>query len=87
MPALMAWYRNTTWIAWRTGSLPRNENETLDTPPETWLNGKRRLMFARGLDEGHRVVVVLLDAGGDGEHVGVEDDVFGREADLFGQQP
>ena len=32
-----------------------------------------------------RVVVVLLDAGGDGEDVGVEDDVLGREADLLGQ--
>jgi hypothetical protein len=29
-----------------------------------------------------RVVVVLLDAGGDGEDVGIEDDVFRREADL-----
>jgi hypothetical protein len=35
----MAWYRKTTWIAWRTGSLPRNENETFDTPPEIWLKG------------------------------------------------
>jgi hypothetical protein len=30
---------------------------------------------------------VLLDAGGDGEDVGVEDDVLGREADLVDQQP
>ncbi len=37
---------------------------------------------ARGVDEVDRVVVVLLHAGGDGEDVGVEDDVFGREADL-----
>jgi hypothetical protein len=43
-------------------------------------------MIARGLDEVDRVVVVLLDAGGDREDVGVEDDVFGREADLVGQQ-
>lgn len=42
MPARMAWYRNTTWIAWRTGSLPRNEKETLETPPDTWHSGKRR---------------------------------------------
>ena len=34
------------------------------------------------LDEVDAVVVVLLDAGGDGEHVGVEDDVLGREADF-----
>ena len=40
---------------------------------------------ARGLDEVDRVVVVLLDAGGDGEDVGVEDDVLGREADLLDQ--
>ena len=37
---------------------------------------------ARGVDEVDGVVVVLLHAGGDGEDVGVEDDVFGREADL-----
>ncbi len=37
---------------------------------------------ARGVDEVVRVVVVLLHAGGDGEDVGVEDDVLGRKADL-----
>ena len=37
---------------------------------------------ARGVDEVDGVVVVLLHAGGDGEDVGVEDDVFGREADF-----
>ncbi len=37
---------------------------------------------AGGVDEVDGVVVVLLHAGGDGEDVGVEDDVFGREADL-----
>jgi hypothetical protein len=41
---------------------------------------------ARGLDEVDGVVVVLLDAGGDGEDVRIEDDVFRREADLFDQQ-
>ncbi len=46
-----------------------------------------RLDVARGLDEIAAVVVVLLDAGGDGEDVRVEDDVFRREADLFGQYP
>ena len=40
---------------------------------------------ARRLDEIDAVVVVLLDAGGDGEDVRIEDDVLGREADLFGQ--
>jgi hypothetical protein len=48
--------------------------------------GRFCLDAARRLDEVHRVVVVLLDAGGDGEDVGVEDDVFRREADLFGEQ-
>ncbi len=38
------------------------------------------------LDEGAAVVVMLLDAGGDGEDVGIEDDVLGREADLLGQE-
>ncbi len=46
-----------------------------------------RLDPAGGLDEVHRVVVVLLDAGGDGEDVGIEDDVFGREAHLLGEDP
>ena len=44
------------------------------------------LQFAGAFDEGDRVVVVFLDAGRHREHVGVEDDVFGREADLLGQQ-
>ena len=44
-----------------------------------------RLDPARRLDEIDAVVVVLLDAGGDGEDVRVEDDVLGREADLLGQ--
>ena len=46
-----------------------------ETPPE----------LARRLDERDSVAVMLLDAGGDGEDVGVEDDVLGREADLLGQ--
>jgi len=40
---------------------------------------------AHGLDEVDRVVVVLLDAGGDREDVGIEDDVLGREADFIDQ--
>ena len=40
---------------------------------------------ARRLDEVHAVVVVLLDAGGDGEDVRVEDDVLGREPHLLDQ--
>jgi hypothetical protein len=40
--------------------------------------GARQVLLdpARGLDEVHRVVVVLFNAGGDGEDVGVKDDVF-----------
>ena len=41
MPAWMAWYRNTECMAWRTGSLPRNENDTLLTPPEMCACGQR----------------------------------------------
>ncbi len=40
---------------------------------------------ARGLDEVDGVVVVLLDAGGNGEDIGVEDDVFRREPHLIDQ--
>ena len=43
--------------------------------------------LARGLDERHAVAVVLFNAGGDRENVGIEDDVFGREANLFDEQP
>ena len=39
------------------------------------------------LDERLRELVVLLDPRGDRQHVRVEDDVLGREARLFGQQP
>ena len=45
-----------------------------------------RLDAARGLDIGEPVIAVLLDAGGDGEDVGIEDDVFRRETDLLGQE-
>ena len=37
---------------------------------------------ARGLDEIDGVVRMLLDAGGDGEDVGVENDVLGGEANV-----
>ena len=37
------------------------------------------------LDEVQAVAVVLLDAGCDGEDVGIKDDVFGREIQLLGQ--
>ena len=87
MPARMAWYRNTECIASRTASLPRNENDTLLTPPLTSAYGQASLDLRGRLDEVDRVAVVLLDAGGDGEDVRIEDDVLGREADRLGQQP
>ena len=40
MPAAIAWYRKTVWIASRTGSLPRNEKLTLETPPDTLAPGR-----------------------------------------------
>src|SRR5690606_22121353 len=39
-----------------------------------------------GLEEIDGVVAMLLDAGGDGEDVGVKDDVLGRETDLLGEE-
>ena len=44
------------------------------------------LDLARRLDEGDAVAVVFLDAGRDREDVGIEDDVFRRKADFFGQE-
>ena len=41
---------------------------------------------ARSFDEVERIAVVRLDACGDGQYVGVENDLFGRES-RFGQQP
>ena len=86
MPAAMALTRNTAWMASRTGSLPRNENETFETPPLTSTPGSSALMRLRGLDVRDRVAVVLLDARADGEDVGVEDDVLGVEAGLLREQ-
>ncbi len=48
--------------------------------------GAGRLDLPRRLDEVHGVVVVLLEAGGDGQHVGVEDDVERVDAGLLGEQ-
>ena len=86
MPAAIAWYRNTAWIASRTGSLPRNENETLDTPPLTWTAGSSSLIRRVASMYAIAVAGVLLDARADGEDVGVEDDVRRVEAGLLGQQ-
>ena len=48
--------------------------------------GQGRLDLARRLDEGHGVVVVLLDSRRHRQDVGVEDQVLGREARLRRQQ-
>ena len=74
-------------MASRTGSLPRNEKLTLETPPETLAPGRFCLDPARRLDEVDGVVVVLLDAGRDREDVRIEDDVLGRKADLVDEDP
>ena len=49
---------------------------------------QRQFLFdlPRGLDEIERVAVVLLDAGADGEDVGIENDVAAGEADFLGEQ-
>ena len=49
--------------------------------------GAALLELPHGLDEIHGIAVVRADAGGDGEDVGVEDDVSGLHSHLFGQQP
>ena len=70
----------------RTGSLPRKANERFETPARHVHQWELLLDLARRLDEGDTITVVLLDAGGDRENVAIEDDVFGREADLLRQQ-
>ena len=44
MPAWTAWKRKALCIAWRTTSLPRNENERLLTPPLILAPGHRALI-------------------------------------------
>src|SRR5450631_873886 len=44
MPALMAWNKNTECMVSRTRSLPRNENDRFDTPPETCTCGRFALI-------------------------------------------
>src|SRR5690606_40367892 len=44
------------------------------------------LDLPRRLDERDGVIVVLLDAGGDGENIRIENYIFGREAHFFRQQ-
>ncbi len=49
--------------------------------------GQLALDIFAGTNEIHGVVVVFVDAGGDRKDVGVEDNIFRREADLFGEDP
>ena len=44
IPACTAWYRKTAWIASRTGLFPRNEKDTLLTPPLIFANGNSALI-------------------------------------------
>jgi hypothetical protein len=63
---------------------PETETHVADAPRHF---GTRQIGLdpARGLDEVHRVVVVLFNAGGNGEDVGVKNDVFRREPHLVDQ--
>ena len=79
-PALVAWNKNAECMASRTTSLPRNEKLRLLMPPLVRTPGQVALDDADGLDEVLGELVVLLDAGGDREHVEVEDDVLGLES-------
>ncbi len=49
-------------------------------------SGANLLDFSRGFEKVDRVAIVFFDARGDGENVGVEDDVGRRHADFFGEQ-
>ena len=60
------------------GVVPAERERDVRNPARDMDVRPSRLDPARGLDEGAGVVVVLGDAGGDGEDVGVEDDV-GRQ--------
>jgi len=55
-------------------------------PPLVRTPGQRSLISGKGVDERLGVAVVLGDAGGDGQDVRVEDDVFGGPAAALGQQ-
>src|SRR2546427_9897681 len=54
-------------------------------PPADLAARQHRLDLPSRLDEGHGVVVVLLDAGGDRQHVRIEDDVLWWKPNLLGQ--
>ena len=57
------------------------EGDIADAARET-RQRETRVQLAHGFDEGDAVVVVLLDAGGDGEDVRIEDDVSRIETDF-----
>ena len=65
---------------------PERERHVRDTAGDVHP-GKVLLDPGAGLDEVDPVGRVLLDTGRQREAVRVEDDVLGREADLFGQDP
>ena len=73
-------------MASRTRSLPRErERHVGDTAGD--VHARARLLDGGDrVDEAARVVVVLFQAGGHGQHVGIEDDVFGGEIGLVDQQ-
>ena len=56
------------------------------TPPLTRAPGQVGFDPARRFDKVDRIIVVLLDAGRDGQDVRIENDVLRREADLLRQQ-
>ena len=62
--------------------MPRKEKLRFEMPPLVRAPGQRSLIARQRLEEVLRVRVVLGDPGCDGEHVRVEDQVLGREADL-----
>jgi len=84
--ARMAWKRNAECIALADDVLAAEGwNERLEMPQLVRAPGQR-LIHRQRADERLGVAVVLGDAGGDGEHVGVEDYVFGIEASPVGEQ-
>ena len=80
-PPLNAWAKNHRVHALAPAFVPP-KGEPAVAPPAAHQGVRQALLDAAGgLDEGERVAVVLLDARGDREDVGIEDDVLRREAD------
>ncbi len=72
-------------MASRTILLPRNENDTLLTPPLTSACGSVALIWRVASMKVEPVTGVLFDAGRDGENIRIENDVGRIEANLLGQ--